>query len=98
MDKRFDINEFVKVETEQSITADLVNRFKKRRKELKISQKNLAIKSSVSYASIRRFESCGDISLSSFIKIGHAIECLSDFNELFKTQKIQNLRDFKNDK
>lgn len=97
MDNKFDINEFVKVETEQSITDSLVNRFKKRRKELKISQKDLSIKSGVSYASIRRFETSGDISLSSLIKIGHAIDCLKDFNELFKMQKILNLKDLKND-
>lgn len=94
MNKRFDISEFVIAETEQSALAGLVKREKERRKELDLSQKELAVRSGVSYASIRRFESAGDISLSSLLKIGDAIDCLSDFNELFKNKKITNLKDY----
>jgi len=94
MEKRFDISEFVDTETEQSVLADLVKRERQRRKELRLTQKALSVRSGVSYASIRRFESTGDISLSSLFKIGNAIGCLPDFNELFKSKKITNLKDY----
>ena len=94
MENRFDISEFVDAETEQSVLADLVKREKLRRKELGFSQKELATRSGVSYASLRRFESSGDISMSSLLKIGNALNCLSDFNDLFKHKKITNLKDY----
>lgn len=94
MDNVFDINEFVPVLTEQSVVAELVKRVKLRRKELGINQRALAQRSGVSFGSIRRFEEKGDISLCSLVKIGHAIGCLQDFNELFKNSKIKNLKDF----
>lgn len=94
MDNVFDINEFVPVLTEQSAVAELVKRVKLRRKELGISQRVLAQRSGVSFGSVRRFEETGDISLSSLVKIGHAIGSLQDFNELFKNSKIKNLKDF----
>jgi len=95
VNNRFDISEFVSAETEQSVLAGLVERERQRRKELRLSQKELAVKSGVSYASIRRFESVGDISLSSLLKIGDALGCLSDFNGLFKNKIITNLKDYK---
>lgn len=95
MNKRFDISEFVPALTEQTVIAELVKRVKLRRKELGISQRAMAQRSGVSFGSIRRFEEKGDISLCSLIRIGHAMDCLQDFNELFKNSKIKNLKDFK---
>lgn len=95
MRRRFDIGDFVNVTTKQSVKDDLVNRFKKRRAEFGISQKELSKRSGVSYGSIRRFESTGDISLSSLLKISDAIGCLEDFNELFKNPIVKNLKDMK---
>ena len=97
MEKVFDINQFVSVATIQSVTADLTVRVRQRRKEMHISQRELAIRSGVTYASIRRFETSGEISLSSLIKIALALNCLSDFNELFKTKKVTNLKDYSYD-
>ena len=95
MEKRFDISDFVDTITEASITEKLIKRVKLRRKELKYTQKELAKRSGVSYASIRRFETTGDISLASLIKIAHAMNCLEDFNNLFKYEQITNLKDYK---
>ncbi len=92
---KFDIGEFVNTPTEQSIIDSLVSRFKARRKESKISQSELSTRSGVSFASIRRFEKLGKISLTSLIKIAHAIGYLEDFDALFKTEKIDNLKDYK---
>lgn len=89
----YDINDFVSVPTESKTTNDLVKRFKKRRKELKLSQKELSNRSGVSYASIRRFENNGEISLTSLIKLANAIDCLNDFDALFKNAKISSLKE-----
>ena len=93
MKEMYDINDFVSVPTESKTTNDLVERFKKRRKELKLSQKDLSVKSGVSYASIRRFEETGEISLSSLIKLANAIDCLNDFDAWFKNAKILSLKE-----
>ena len=94
MEKKFDIGQFVNTLTEQSVVNGIVERVKKKRKAMKISQKALAEQSGVSYASIRRFESTGEISLVSLLKIAHALHCLKDFEELFKGSSITNLKDF----
>lgn len=93
MKEIFDINDFVSVPTESKTILEVVERFKKRRKELGISQKKLSTRSGVSYASIRRFESTGEISFYSLIKLANAIDCLNDFEALFKNTKISSLKD-----
>ncbi len=90
----FDISSFVKVETIQSINCGIVTRVKLRRKEMKYSQKVLAVRSGVSFGSIKRFEQTGEISLSSLLKIANALNCLNDFNSLFKNRIITNLKDY----
>lgn len=88
MKNKFDISDFVDYLTEEKVIENLVNRVIARRKELKITQKDLAFKSGVSYGSIRRFETTGEISLKSLIQIAKVLNSLEDFNELFvHTQK-----------
>lgn len=94
MKKGFDIADFVGVQSIQSITEQLVEREKQRRKKMNLSQKELACKSGVSYASVRRFESNGEISLNSLLKIANALDCLEDFNILFKMPVVKNLKDY----
>ncbi len=66
---------------------EIANRFIKIRKDKKISQKRLSVLSDVSYASIRRFEKTGDISLSSLVKISLALQLYDDIDSLFKHRK-----------
>ena len=95
MKNKFDISDFVDYLTEEKVIENLVNRVRARRKELKISQKDLAFKSGVSYGSIRRFETTGEISLKSLIRIAKVLNSLEDFNELFVHTQITNLKDIK---
>ena len=83
MKNKFDISDFVDYLTEEKVIKNLVNRVIARRKELKISQKDLAFKSGVSYESIRRFETTSEISLKSLIQIAKVLNSLEDFNKLF---------------
>lgn len=54
-----------------------------KRKESKLSQAALAHKSGVSLGSLKRFESTGQISLESLLKLAFALNCLGDFDQLF---------------
>lgn len=93
--KGFDIADFIPAVTENTIINNLMERFKSRRKERKLSQQMLAKNSGVSYASIRRFEQTGEIALRSLVKLANALGCLSDFEELFKHEIITSVRDYK---
>lgn len=94
MKDRFDLNEFVNVDTIQSVNCRLVERVKERRKELKLTREELSKRSGVSYASLRRFEETGNISLSSLLKIANAFNTLKDFDYLFQDEIILNLKEY----
>ncbi len=94
MKNKFDIADFVATQTIQSVTEQLVEREKQRRKKMHLSQRDLANKSGVSYASIRRFESIGEISFNSLLKIANAVDCLEDFNAVFKLPVVKSLKDY----
>ena len=94
MERKFDIADFVKTQTIQSVIKQLVEREKLRRKKMHLSQRDLANKSGVSYASIRRFENIGEISFNSLLKIANALDCLEDFNEIFKMPAVKSLKDY----
>lgn len=63
------------------------------RKALKITQKRLAVLSGVSYASIRRFEKTGNISLISFVSIVDALGYNDDLDNVFKNINYLNIKD-----
>ena len=94
MKQKYDIHEFVDVPTRQSVLSALVERVRARRKEQGLSQKQLAARSGVSYASVRRFETEGEISLSSLMRIAQVLDCMQDFDALFRTKKIIDLKEF----
>lgn len=94
MKNKYDINDFVHALTEQSVLSGITERVKLRRKECKLTQQGLAKRSGVSYASIRRFESTGEISFTSLLKIADALNALADFNMLFSNEIISNLKEY----
>ena len=93
MKNNIDISMFVNVNTVEATTCNLVNRFKQRRKELKLSQKELSKRTDVSYGSIKRFEHKGDISLSSLLKLANTLGTLNEFNDLFDNPLVTSLKD-----
>jgi len=66
---------------------EIAKRFVRIRKQRKISQQRLSILSDVSYASIRRFEKTGDISLASLVKLALALQLYDDLDNLFKARR-----------
>ena len=94
MKNKFDINQFVEVITPQSMAQKLAEKEKTSRKQMKLTQKELSVRSGVSYASVRRFENSGEISLFSLLKIANVLGVLEDFNALFTRKAITSLKKF----
>ncbi len=61
------------------ILQELRTKFKDRRKTIGYTQTELATRSGVSLGSLKRFESSGQISFESLLKLALVLECLEDF-------------------
>ena len=66
------------------------------RKQEKMSQKELSERSGVSYASIRKFESTGVISLESLLKICEALKHLTDFESILLPSDMKRKKELFN--
>ena len=65
------------------VLIELSRKAKTLRKSLKLTQQALSERSGVSYGSIKRFESTGQISLESLLRIAHVFDRLEDFDLVF---------------
>ena len=66
------------------VSLELATRLKKIRRQLKVSQADLAERSGVSLGSLKRFENSGKISLESLLKLAHLLGKLKDFDNLLQ--------------
>jgi|TARA_B110000914_G_C15329014_1_gene383856 transcriptional regulator with XRE-family HTH domain len=66
------------------------------RKQEKMSQKELSERSGVAYASIRKFESTGIISLESLLKICETLKRLTDFESILQQNDIKRKKNLFN--
>jgi len=57
----------------------LKTKFRKKRKALSYTQKELSTRADVSLGSVKRFESSGQISLESLLKLALVLKCLEEF-------------------
>jgi len=80
-------------ETTNEILLNLANRFKKIRKAKRITQEELSKYSNVSFGSIKRFETTGEISLHSLIKLCVALDLTYEINNLFKEIPFNNIEE-----
>ena len=76
-----------------SISTSIAERMKRNRLELNLTQNTLASRSGVSFASLRRFENTGEISLRSLILIAIALDSTEEFSSLFSTKKYKTIDD-----
>ena len=72
-----------KWETAEEMDEALALRLKNIRKRRGLSQQQLSERSGVSYGSLKRFESTGQISLLSLTKLAIALNCAEDIRKLF---------------
>jgi transcriptional regulator with XRE-family HTH domain len=66
------------------------------RKQEKMSQRELSERSGVAYASIRKFESTGIISLEPLLKICEALKRLTDFESILLPSDMKRKKDLFN--
>lgn len=72
----------INIQTPSSVMQELKERFKQTRLSFKLTQHGLANRSGVSLGSVKRFESSGEISLKSLLKLAVVLECLEDFSQI----------------
>lgn len=63
------------------------------RKQEKMSQRELSERSGVAYASVRKFESTGIISLESLLKICEVLKRLTDFESILLPNDLKRKKD-----
>ena len=81
------------MKTPKELSRIIAAKVRKRRKERKLSMQDLAEKSGVSYGSVKRFESSGEISLLSLLKIATVLDCADGFEALFAEQEIRSIQE-----
>lgn len=77
----------VNINTPDSVMQTLKESFKNKRLSFDFTQEGLANKSGVSLGSLKRFESTGQISLESLLKLAVILECLEDFLGIAQEKK-----------
>ena len=80
-------------ETAEELDQNLARRVREIRKQRSISQEKLAHMSGVSYGSIKRFESTGQISLLSLTKIAMALDVTDELRNIFTQDPCKNIQE-----
>lgn len=84
-------------ETPEEINSKIADRLKNIRKRRRISQKKLSEISGVSYGSIKRFETTGQISLLSLTRIATALDVVNELREIFSQVPYKNIQEVINE-
>ena len=96
IDKGRDMEKYI-WETAEELDQKLAQRVRNIRKRRSISQERLASMSGVSYGSIKRFETSGQISLISLTKIDMALDIADDIRNLFTTVPYRDIQEVINE-
>ena len=84
-------------ETAEELDKNLALRVRKIRKRRKISQQKLADLSGVSYCSIKRFETSGQISLLALTKIAMELDMADELRNIFSQVPYRNIQEVINE-
>ncbi|MEX1003649.1 MAG: helix-turn-helix transcriptional regulator [Crocinitomicaceae bacterium] len=76
-----------------TVMKEVATRFRSLREAMEYTQAELAEQSGVAYITLRRFEKSGKISFESLLKLAYALNCLEQFDAIFKYDKPSNLDD-----
>ena len=80
-------------ETPEEINQNVAAKARAIRKRKGMSQQELSSRSGVSYGSIKRFETTGNISLLSLTKIAIALDSVNGVKELFTNVPYQSIEE-----
>lgn len=83
--------------TWNEINKEIAGNVRQLRKRKKITQSELAKKSGVSFASIKRFEQTGEISLQSLTKIAIALNVEHELETLFASVPFSSIEEIINE-
>lgn len=83
--------------TWNEINKEIAGNVRQLRKRKKITQNELAKKSGVSFASIKRFEQTGEISLQSLTKIAIALNVEDELETLFTSVPFSSIEEIINE-
>lgn len=84
-------------ETAEELDLKLAQRVRNIRKRRSISQEKLALMSGVSYGSVKRFESTGQISLLSLTKIAMALDIADELRNIFSQVPYRDIKEVINE-
>ena len=84
-------------ETAEELDRKLAGRIRNIRKRRSISQQKLADMSGVSYGSIKRFETTGQISLVSLTRIAMALGIADELRTIFSQVPYRNIQEVINE-
>lgn len=84
-------------ETPEELDQKLAQRVRKIRKRRSITQEKLASISGVSYGSIKRFETTGQISLLSLTKIAIALDLAGELRNIFTQVPYKDIQEVINE-
>ena len=84
-------------ETAEELDQKLAQRVRNIRKRRSISQEKLASMSGVSYGSIKRFETSGQISLISLTKIAMVLDIADELRNLFTKVPYKDIQEVINE-
>ena len=84
-------------ETPEELDQKLAQRVRKIRKRRSITQEKLASMSGVSYGSIKRFETTGQISLLSLTKIAIALDLADELRNIFTQVPYKDIQEVINE-
>lgn len=90
------MNEYI-WETAEELDKKIADRVRLIRKRRSISQEKLAQISGVSFGSVKRFETTGQISLISLTKIAMALDMTDDLRQLFTEVPYRNIQEVINE-
>ena len=78
------------ISTPDDVAKQIATRVKARRLELNLTQEGIAARAGLKFATYRRFEQTGEISLKGLLQIGFALNALSEFDALFAQKQYQS--------
>ena len=84
-------------EIAEELDLKLAQRVRNIRKRRSISQEKLASMSGVSYGSVKRFESTGQISLLSLTKIAMALDIADELRNIFSQVPYRDIKEVINE-
>lgn len=85
------------ITTPGDVVKQIAARVKARRLELNLTQEGMATRAGLKFATYRRFEQTGEISLKGLLQIGFVLNALADFDALFAQKQYQSLDDVLNE-